>query len=133
MDSVNILEIILLNDCNLRCDYCFIDKRVSKQLSAEQIKDFIIKHYDFKPLEINFLGGEPLIAFDLVKKIVLSIPETVKQNCTFHLSTNGYLLTEEIITFFRDNKVTISYQFFDKNHNYLFGIDITPNKYTSYY
>jgi sulfatase maturation enzyme AslB (radical SAM superfamily) len=56
-------------------------------------------------IEIGFIGGEPLLEFDLIKKIVeytCSVERTEKY--IFYATTNGTLLTEEMKSWFKDRK-----------------------------
>ena len=53
--------------------------------------------------KIVFFGGEPLLAFDIVKKTVSLLEKINKKGekkLTFYLSTNGSLVTDEILQFF---------------------------------
>lgn len=81
----NITSIILLiaQDCNLRCSYCYADEGKyynSGKMdfnTAKKSVDFLIQKSCSKKLGICFFGGEPLLNFDLIKK--LWITATVKK------------------------------------------------------
>ena len=68
----------IAHDCNLRCKYCFADEgeyHGRKALMTEEVGkaalDFLIKHSGSRRnLEVDFFGGEPLLNWDVVKKIV---------------------------------------------------------------
>lgn len=51
-------------------------------------------------IQVGFAGGEPLLAFDLIKDIVPMFP-----NGEFYIFTNGILLKDEVITWLKSNKV----------------------------
>lgn len=98
------------HDCNLRCEYCFASKgdfgkgRVLMSLeTGKKAIDFLIKNSGTRHnLELDFFGGEPLMNFDVVKKIVeyaRSIEKKYNKNFRFTITTNGLLLTDEIIDF----------------------------------
>lgn len=56
----------------------------------------------------TFFGGEPLLAFDtIIKPIILKY----KKELNWSITTNGTLLTEEIIDFLADNNVSILLSF----------------------
>ncbi len=94
--------------CNLTCSYCFAAQGKYKGeqalMSFETGKaafDFLIKNSGSrKNLEVDFFGGEPLMNFDVVKKLVSYARDIEKQynkNFRFTLTTNGVLLDDEKI------------------------------------
>ncbi len=98
------------HDCNMRCKYCFADggdyKRARGLMSYEcgcKAIDFLLeKSKGIKNLELDFFGGEPLLNFDVVKKLVAYGREKEKQygkNIRFTITTNGVLLDDESIDF----------------------------------
>jgi uncharacterized protein len=61
-----------------------------------------------KTTAITFYGGEPLLKFDLLKEVV----ELTKRKGVFHeyrfsLTTNGTLLTDEVVEYFVKNDIAI--------------------------
>jgi uncharacterized protein len=53
-------------------------------------------------LEVDFFGGEPLMNFDVVKKLVeyaRSVEKAAGKNFRFTLTTNGVLIDEDVIDF----------------------------------
>jgi len=61
--------------------------------------------------KIKFFGGEPVLEFDLLKKIVLgSKSEAAKLNkkIRFVLTTNGLLLNKEVLNFFKKYKIELT-------------------------
>ncbi len=98
------------HDCNLRCEYCFAAKgdfgKGRMLMSFETGKkaiDFLIANSGSRHnLEVDFFGGEPLMNFDVVKKIVeyaRSIEKQHNKNFRFTITTNGLLLTDDKIDF----------------------------------
>jgi uncharacterized protein len=65
--------------------------------------DFLIKNSGSrKNLEVDFFGGEPLMNWEVVKRIVeygRSIEKEYDKNFRFTLTTNGTLLNDEILEF----------------------------------
>ena len=65
--------------------------------------DFLIKNSgNRRNLEVDFFGGEPLMNFEVVKKLVAYGREQEKihnKNFRFTLTTNGVLLNDEIMEF----------------------------------
>lgn len=66
------------HDCNLRCSYCFAstgDFGAGRKLMPEEVGkkalDFLVEHSKGRHnLEVDFFGGEPLMNFEVVKKLV---------------------------------------------------------------
>ncbi|MEG1073189.1 MAG: 4Fe-4S cluster-binding domain-containing protein, partial [Oscillospiraceae bacterium] len=95
------------HDCNLRCRYCFAstgDFGTGHRLTmdfetAKRAIDFVIeKSGSRRNIEVDFFGGEPLMAMDTVKKTVAyarSIEEEHGKCFRFTITTNGVLLDDE--------------------------------------
>ncbi|MCL2087781.1 MAG: thioether cross-link-forming SCIFF peptide maturase [Oscillospiraceae bacterium] len=94
------------HDCNLRCEYCFADtggfggeRNVMSSLTAQKAVDFLIENSGEREiLEIDFFGGEPLMAWDTVRTTVeyaRSLEKKCGKRFNFTLTTNGLLLDDE--------------------------------------
>jgi uncharacterized protein len=104
--------------CNLRCKYCYEDKpRIDLKSAfmtenvAKKSVDFILGFDEIESLGIAFYGGEPLLNFPVIKSIIayanqraedLGMPEV-----EYHITTNGTLLNDDIIDFFRNHNMDI--------------------------
>lgn len=84
--------------CNFRCLYCYEDhlgSKMSRQL-VDAIKSFLQKKIPLlKLFELEWFGGEPLLAKDIVCEITsYSFELCQKNNVTFvsTMTTNGFLL-----------------------------------------
>lgn len=109
----SVIKALCLNvahDCNLRCKYCFASQGnfggKTELMSFETGKralDFLIERSgNRKNLEVDFFGGEPLMNFDVVKKLVSYGDEIApKHNKHFRwtITTNGILLDDEKIEY----------------------------------
>jgi sulfatase maturation enzyme AslB (radical SAM superfamily) len=63
---------------------------------------------------INFFGGEPLLSFELIKNTVSFLNKENKSHTkiiNYSITTNGSLITEEIINFFNENKFSVVLSF----------------------
>ncbi|MCL1807024.1 MAG: thioether cross-link-forming SCIFF peptide maturase [Oscillospiraceae bacterium] len=95
------------HDCNLRCAYCFAQtgdfgtgsRSVMAPEIAERAVDYLLERCGGrKNLEIDFFGGEPLLALDTVKHTVAYAKKKApEKHFRFTLTTNGLLLDEETI------------------------------------
>ena len=101
------------HDCNMRCDYCFASTGnfkgqrllMSNEIGRKAIDFVIEKSQNRKNIEIDFFGGEPLMNFEVVKDIVdyaADKGEKYGKDFRFTLTTNGTLLSDEIIDFIND-------------------------------
>ena len=106
--------LFLTERCNLACDYCYVrksDERMSLGL-AEQIVDFAFRHTPLsEEVDIGFFGGEPLLEFPLLQKIVKRIEEhPAFDKCRAKLSvvTNGTLLYSEIVHYLKQHAVALN-------------------------
>ncbi|MBC8061992.1 MAG: thioether cross-link-forming SCIFF peptide maturase [Clostridiaceae bacterium] len=116
-ESESLIKALCLNiahDCNLRCKYCFADegeyKGNRKIMTAEVGKkalDFVLKHSGTrKNIEVDLFGGEPLMAFAVVKEIVeygKIIGKQNNKNIRFTMTTNATLLNDEIMEYIDNN------------------------------
>ena len=94
--------------CNFRCTYCYENKHPVEMTwdVADRCIDFMVekvKESKQKDVRIIFYGGEPLLKFDLIKKILIEsrkrLPSDVK--ISTGLITNGSLLTENVAKFMK--------------------------------
>ena len=99
------------HDCNLRCKYCFASTgdfgtghRMTMDFeTAKRAIDFVIERSGKRRnIEVDFFGGEPLMAMDTVKKTVeyaRSIEKEHDKCFRFTITTNGVLLNDENIEY----------------------------------
>ena len=98
------------HDCNLACKYCFAGKGeydgpkgLMSFETGKRALDFLVeKSGTRKNLEVDFFGGEPLLNWEVCKKLVeygRSIEKEHGKNFRFTLTTNGVLVNDEIIDF----------------------------------
>ncbi|MBO5282910.1 MAG: radical SAM protein [Lachnospiraceae bacterium] len=102
------MEIIIINDCNLRCKYCYAhggnyDMKTQK-MSAETAHIFLQKLLvgRYNRVEIvSFFGGEPTMCPDTIQEICNFFAENVKNGIfdempQFLMVSNGTLIDEKI-------------------------------------
>lgn len=104
-------SICVTHSCNLNCVYCYQKNHShSERMSIETAKVVIDRIFGDSPnntekIGIDFIGGEPLLEFDLIREIVAytrSKPRTLPY--IFFATTNGTLLSKESKTWFTENK-----------------------------
>ena len=99
------------HDCNLRCRYCFASTgdfgtghRMTMDFdTAKRAIDWVVaKSGHRRNIEVDFFGGEPLMAMDTVKRTVEYARSLEKEHdkCFhFTITTNGVLLSDENIEY----------------------------------
>jgi uncharacterized protein len=102
MPRMSYMELILTDQCNLRCSYCFEKDKNPHNMSDETAMaavDFLMEESGpIKRLTILFFGGEPLLRFDLLQKVhAYAMEESAKRgkSINWDMTTNGTLITEE--------------------------------------
>lgn len=106
------ITILPTTDCNARCFYCFeegIERYSMSKETAQHTIEFIKNFYDDKELAIAWFGGEPLLNFPIIEFITLELKKLC-YNLNTHITTNGSLLTREMLDFFVKNYTHTSFQ-----------------------
>ena len=107
---VKALCLHVAHTCNLNCSYCFAsqgkyhgDRALMSFEVGKQAFDFLIANSGTRRnLEVDFFGGEPSLNFDVVKQLVeyaRSIEGKYNKNFRFTYTTNGMILTDEMMEF----------------------------------
>jgi|GEM_PF-887045 len=114
--SLNVAQL-----CNLSCIYCYgVDgeygeKGLMKGDTAFEAVDWLFEQsMDYPDLTIQFFGGEPLLNFSQVKKVVAYANEKAAaagKNMHFSMTTNGTMFTDEINKFLNDNNFAMMVSF----------------------
>lgn len=122
--SVNdLLNLMILpnNKCNFHCSYCYsAHGRSNTEISNKKLRDGI--KYFLNPdrakgerLTISVLGGgEPLLSWELVKSSLQYAYELNKlrdEDLPVSLVTNGSIVNEDIISFCKENNISVSVSF----------------------
>lgn len=105
------IMLLLTYSCNLRCSYCYEPKKQKHRMDFESAKKYILEQVSlakdkYDSFEIQFMGGEPLMEFPLVKKLSSWIWEEkpYDKDYVMFIQTNGTLLDENMKTWFLQNK-----------------------------
>lgn len=107
---VKALCLHIAHDCNLACQYCFAEEGeyhgrralMSFEVGKKALDFLIANSGSRRNLEVDFFGGEPLMNWEVVKKLVAygrSQEKEHDKNFRFTLTTNGVLLNDEIMEF----------------------------------
>ncbi|WP_368738084.1 radical SAM protein [Myxococcus sp. AM009] len=100
----DILELILLasEDCNFRCTYCYEDfkrgtMRPDVRASIKKLVESRVR--TLREFNVSWFGGEPLYGMEAIEDLAPFFAETAKREglrFSSHMTTNGYLLTEDV-------------------------------------
>lgn len=99
--------------CNMACKYCFEENKKGRMSAAtvEAVLDFVEKRArSLEHVDINWYGGEPLLAMDTIEDItesLLDLGDEYKFDYTSSMISNGYLLTRENVDRLTDLKVSM--------------------------
>lgn len=102
------------HQCNMRCKYCFAEKYgYDKEiLDIEKLKKYfalLSKKYSY--INVIWHGGEPLLVpLDFYSEIY-NFCKTLNSKFIYSLQTNGTLLNDENINFFKNNNTNIGLSF----------------------
>lgn len=109
----NVIKALCLHvahTCNLNCAYCFAsqgkfhgERALMPFEVGRRALDFLIENSGGRHnLEVDFFGGEPLMNWDVVKRLVAyarTIEKEKGKNFRFTLTTNGMSIDSDVIDF----------------------------------
>jgi len=104
---VSVIDLDLTVACNLRCTYCFKEKwneHMEDQVAFDALLWLLHASGPVNEVFVNFMGGEPLIRFKLIQRIV---PFGVRRawqmgkKMQFGMTTNGTLVTDKVVEFWK--------------------------------
>lgn len=107
----------LTDACNLNCRYCYHSewdrdsrqKKVMDLTVARRAVDFLFDHAgELEEVVLVFFGGEPLLNFKVIPAVVDYAGQKASaagKKVNFAITTNGTLLRDEIIDFFRRKNI----------------------------
>lgn len=104
--------------CNLDCLYCYQPKKKSGDHSNEEVDTaifmntetaeatvrFILSDEPNRTKNVQFFGGEPLLAWDIVQFFV----DELKNSAGFSITTNGTLLNDEKLAYLKANNFSLA-------------------------
>jgi sulfatase maturation enzyme AslB (radical SAM superfamily) len=91
------ITIVVTNSCNLRCKYCFENKKSNQNITFETVKKFIdyvsdnTKKWNYgRPFSVAFLGGEPLLNLNIIEDTMKYIQiKKITDNSCAELPSGG--------------------------------------------
>jgi uncharacterized protein len=83
MKNLIVVPIIITEDCNLRCTYCYVCDESRKSIINDNaislLPGFIINHLlkEYNHVQLDLFGGEPLLEWDKCKTIINMIGDMI--------------------------------------------------------
>lgn len=95
------LQLVVTGKCNLSCTYCYVLQNKSfmpLETAQQAVKEGLEKAEARQlALMVSFMGGEPMLAFPMIRDLCEWAWETFPdRNIFFCFPTNGTVLTEEM-------------------------------------
>lgn len=114
--------IMMTQTCNLACTYCYAGggtyggstKLMTEDGALRAIELMLERAPNRKDFTVTFFGGEPLLNFRLLRRICDHCDQIAKaRNVKFRFSmtTNGTIVTDEIITFLKSRRFDLMISF----------------------
>lgn len=118
LPGIRALRLHLIHGCNLNCRYCYgkggayntPGKSMSYSTAVKAVRFLFQQLPPESKGDICFFGGEPLLCWDLLKKIIPYIrrlEKEEKKKISLAVITNGTLLTAEVIRFLHRHRVEV--------------------------
>ncbi len=130
--QVGVVQLIVTNACNFRCEYCFINTIYSSKereelqhakhnqvMTPEDAIEYLTivinmrKKCGKNSLHIQFFGGEPLANWKTCKSVLdyFGNGEKFGIKITYGIVTNGSLITQEVADYFKKYKLPVVVSF----------------------
>ena len=111
--SVTSLSLIITGLCNLRCPYCYTrgladnyEGEIMSEESGRQAIDLLLRTASTPSCQILFIGGEPMLHWDLIRNLVEYGEEQAsrqKKHIGWKISTNGTHIPSESPQFLKEH------------------------------
>lgn len=113
------LVLHVAHDCNLRCGYCYADYgrygdqfgMMTEEMAIAHVDGFFDQLGDRKMVSVTFFGGEPLMNMPVVYAAHAHAKQrgaAEGRQVLFSLTTNGTLLTQEVVDFMHAEQFTVT-------------------------
>lgn len=118
MGEIYTLSIMVTQNCNMECTYCFsYDNKKEDYLDQDKFISkvkyevwLISKKQSLRTILIEFFGGEPLIKFNLIEKLLPEL-QILDKRVQFKIPTNLLLIDQYQYDVLKKYNVNISFSF----------------------
>jgi sulfatase maturation enzyme AslB (radical SAM superfamily) len=103
--------------CEHSCPYCQVSRRSAERDRFDMSEELALRAVDVAlsaptaRIKVEFQGGEPLLNFELVRKIVGAVHERAparNKTVEFVIASNLALLSDEVLAFCQENDILLS-------------------------
>lgn len=114
------LELVLVEGCNLACQYCFEGTVLNSKLgrrkwmapeTIERSIDLFVRYSGpVRRLSVTLFGGEPTLHYDGIRHAVACAEQQAKsagKSVAFNMTSNGVLFNEEMVDYFARHNVKV--------------------------
>lgn len=112
--AITSLCLMLAEDCNLRCDYCFVTSGRVSGVKRRMTHDTALASIDFlfgqshgtQSLLLSYFGGEPLLNFPVLAattRYAMKKAAAEGKEIRFNITTNGTILNDTILDFLAEH------------------------------
>ena len=109
------LSVVVTADCNLRCAYCYQNRKQPRQMAWPTMARAVdlLSSSTRRRADVTFLGGEPLLGFPLIVRAVRRLGRRFPRNRRpdYTIATNGLLLTPRRLAFLERHRFDIQLSF----------------------
>lgn len=108
----------ITNDCNLTCEYCFVNHKDNSSMSQEfavELIDRLIwtaENTNVKTITLKFAGGEPTLNMDTLEYVYFEVKKRISEldnniQLRFAIVSNGTIVNNRVIGLLRQNDIGI--------------------------
>lgn len=109
------LFLVLTSACNLRCAYCYNSRAAPARMAWPVVDAAVARLWagGERDVRVFITGGEPLLEFPVVRRVVEHVRATTPRGRTaaLHVLTNGTRLGEEQVAFLARHRVSVQISF----------------------
>ncbi len=104
--------------CNFNCKYCYLGEKTGETMNMKtalkglEIAFLNVEHHRDRRLWVDFVGGESLISFGMLKTLSDYIDQEAKRkkiDVTYSITTNGSIISPEICMWLVAKRVRIKF------------------------
>jgi sulfatase maturation enzyme AslB (radical SAM superfamily) len=115
LGATSSLSVVVSADCNLRCAYCYQDRKQPIQMPWPTMSRAVdlLSSSRRKRTDVTFLGGEPLLGYPLIVRAVRRLGRRFPavRLPGYSIITNGLLLTPRRLAFLARHRFDIQLSF----------------------
>lgn len=108
----------ITNNCNLTCEYCFVNHKDNSSMPQEIANELIdkliwtAKNTNVKTILLKFAGGEPTLNMNMIEYVYFEVKKRISEldkniQLSFAIVSNGTIVNNRVISMLRHNDIGI--------------------------